>query len=169
MGGTKIFVLQMRQIRKILLIAAAALAALLIVLFLFGGRSAQSPAAPTAPPPAIPAAPRQQQPPPAGPGAQAVTPVGNFVPGTYYSEIVLSNSTILVSVEVSENAILNISISEPYEAQEVFYPLMQPTLEIISQQIVQTQSLNVQTSGETPYTQEVLISAIRSALDAARR
>ena len=162
MSGTKIFVLQMKQIRKILLIAAAALAALLIVLFLFGGRSAQSPTAPAVP---APSAPHRQQAPPAGMAAA----VGSFVPGTYYSEIVLSNSTIIVSVEVSENAILNVSISEPYEAQEVFYPLMQPTMENISRQIVQTQSLNVRASSETPYTQEVLISAIRSALDAARR
>ena len=165
MGGTKIFVLQMRQIRKILLIAAVALAALLIVLFLFGGRPAQNPATPTAPAPAAPVSPNRQQAPP----ARGETPIGSFVPGTYYSEIALSNSTILVSVEVSESAILSIGISDPYEAQEVFYPLMQPAMDSISQQIIQTQSLDVQVSTETPYTQEILISAIRSALEAAQR
>jgi len=162
MSGTKIFVLQMKQIRKILLIAAAALAVLLIVFFLFGGRS--EPARPTMPQPPAP----HQQPAPRGMGAQIGATTARYVPGTYYSEIVLSNSTILVSVEVNESSITSVSISEPYEAQEVFYPLMQPTMENIARQIVQTQSLDVQTSSDTPYTQEILISAIRNALEAAR-
>ena len=165
MGGTKIFVLQMKQVRKILLIAAAAVAALLIVLFLFGTRTSEGPAAPTMP--SMPS--RGQQAPPSGTNAPGGAPMSIFVPGTYYSEIALSNSTIIVSVEVSENAILNVSISEPYEAQTVFYPLMQPTMDSLSSQIIQTQSLDVQAAINTPYTQEILISAIREALDSARR
>ncbi|MCL2674588.1 MAG: hypothetical protein FWE92_04575 [Defluviitaleaceae bacterium] len=157
MGGTKIFVLQVQQIRKVLLIAAAVVAAILLVMFLFGGRSAETPTTPHVQP-----APQQQAPPPA-----ARTPETRYVPGTYFSEITLANSTIIVSVEVSENAILNVSIYDPYEAQEMFYPLMQPTMDSLSQQIVTMQSLNVQMADGTPYTQEVLISAIRNALDAA--
>ena len=156
MGGTKIFVLQVQQIRKVLLISVAVVAAILLVMFLFGGRSAETQTTPSQP------TPQQQAPPPA-----ARAPAARYVPGTYFSEIVLANSTIIVSVEVSENAILSVSISEPYEAQEMFYPLMQPIMDDISQQIVTTQSLNIQAADGTPYTQEVLIAAIRNALEAA--
>jgi len=156
MGGTKIFVLQVQQIRKVLLIAAAVVAAILLVMFLFGGRNAEAPATPHVQP-----APQQQTPP------AARVPAARYVPGTYFSEISLANSTIIVSVEVSENSILNVSIYDPYEAQEMFYPLIHPTMENLSQQIIETQSLNVQMADGTPYTQEVLISAIRNALDAA--
>ena len=162
MGGTRIFVLQMKQIRKFLLVAAVVLTAILILALLFGGRAEpRSDTPPTAPQPPAPIHQTPQR------GAQADIST-QFVPGTYQSEIPLSNSTIVVNVEVSESAILSVSLSEPYEAQAMFYPLMQPTMENIARQIVQTQSLNVQASGETPYTQEVLISAIRTALDTAR-
>ena len=169
MSSTKIFVLQARQIRKVLLIAAAAVAAILLVMFLFGGRSEEAPT------PHVQPAPQQQ----ALPSANATNatsinatnaagaPAARYVPGTYFSEITLANSTIVVSVEVSEHAILNVSIYDPYEAQEMFYPLMQPTMDDISYQVVARQSLNIEAHADTPYTQEVLISAIRSALDAA--
>jgi len=127
----------------------------MLVMFLFGGNREEAPIMPQAAP--------QQQTPPSGVQTQAA----RYVPGTYFSEIRLANSTIIVSVEVSENAILSVSISDPYEAQEMFYPLMQPTMYNLSHQIVETQSLNVQHASDTPYTQEVLISAIRSALESA--
>ncbi|MCL2618230.1 MAG: hypothetical protein FWD98_04145 [Defluviitaleaceae bacterium] len=165
MGGTKIFVLQMKQIRKVCVVAAAVLVALLIVLFVFGAR----PETTTAPAsPAMPAPPAQRQQQPSGIGTPAA-PMGSFTPGTYYSEIVLSNSTIVVSVEVSENSILNVSISDAYEAQAVFYPLMQPTMDSLSARIIEAQSLDIARAGNHTYTQEVLITAIRAALDSARR
>ncbi|MCL2616065.1 MAG: hypothetical protein FWD96_00310 [Defluviitaleaceae bacterium] len=165
MGGTKIFVLQMKQIRKIMLVAAAAVVALLIMMFLFNNGAEPRP---TAQPMPQPPAPMQPQAPPRGMGAQAGMLGVRYVPGTYFSEIELANSTVIVSVEVSETAILGVSISDSYEAQQVFYPLMQSTMDDIAAQILATQSLDVEASAGTPYTQEVLISAIRSALEAAR-
>ena len=156
MGGTKIFVLQMKHIRKIALIAVAALAALiLLALFLSPRNSGQG----TTPPP------RQQAPQPIAPGGPQGMAL--YIPGTYYSEIVLATSSIFVVVEVSETEILSIRLQEFEETQEVFYPLMQPAMSQLSQQIVSTQSLELEPSSESPYTQEVLIQAIRNALETA--
>lgn len=158
LGGTKIFVFQMKHICKVALIGGIVLAVLILVAVVMMSRNGGTP--PTTDP--FPTHQAPQLPQPSAPSGMAL-----YNPGTYYSEIVLAGSSVFVVVEVSATEILSITLQELGEAQEVFYPLIQPAMSQLSQHIIYTQSLDLEASSETPYTQEVLIQAIRNALDAA--
>ncbi|MDR1067513.1 MAG: hypothetical protein LBL35_08830 [Clostridiales bacterium] len=90
-----------------------------------------------------------------------------YTPGTYYSEIILHNKPALVSVTVDEMDIIAISLENMSETQEVFYPLLRPTLELLSERIVETQSLDLTLGEENVMTETILMGAIRSALSQA--
>jgi len=88
----------------------------------------------------------------------------NFVPGTYTSYIILHNRPISVSVTVDEDSIIDISLSDMAEIQEVFYPLIRPTMASLSQQVIDRQSTNIETPVEAAVTSRILLDAIDSAL-----
>ncbi len=90
-----------------------------------------------------------------------------YKPGTYYSEIILHNSPVRVLVTVNDNEIENVTLTELDETQEVFYPLFKPTMENLSKEIVNNQTLDVPLTRESAYTEEILIDAIRTALSQA--
>ena len=94
--------------------------------------------------------------------------VYNFIPGTYTSYIIIHNQPISVSVTVDENAIIDISLSDMAESQEVFYPLFRPTMATLSQQVIDKQSTNIDTPIEAAITSRILLDAIDNALMQAR-
>ena len=89
---------------------------------------------------------------------------GTFVPGTYTSYIVIHNRPITVSVTVDEEAIIDIVLGEMADSQAVFYPLIQPTMADLSQQVIYTQSTEIEAPIETAVTSRILLDAINSAL-----
>ena len=99
---------------------------------------------------------------------EGVGAFGSFVPGTYTSYIVLHNRPVTVSVTVDEDSILDISISELEEVVEVFYPLINPTMAHLSQQVIRTQSTSYEASVERLHTSRILLEAIDMALEQAR-
>lgn len=86
----------------------------------------------------------------------------------YSSEIILHNNPIEVMVEVDESKILAIKIKDINKAQEVFYPLFKPTMEMLSREIIQYQSLNIPTINDYSVTGKILLSAVDNALQKAR-
>lgn len=90
-----------------------------------------------------------------------------FIPGTYSSQIPLNNSPASVEVTVTENEITNIALSQLTETQELFYPLLTPTMNTLSQEIIDSQSLNITSSVENSVTNQVLVNAISKALHEA--
>jgi len=94
--------------------------------------------------------------------------MGAFVPGTYTSYIILHNQPISVSVTVGEDEIIDIVLSEMAETQEVFYPLIRPTMTALSQQVITLQSTNIEAPIETAVTSRILLDAINNALIQAR-
>lgn len=94
---------------------------------------------------------------------------GAFVPGTYTSYIIIHNQPISVSVTVDEDKILDIVLSEMAESQEVFYPLIRPTMAQLSRQVIDTQSTNIDAPLEVMMTSRILLDAINSALQQAAR
>ena len=90
--------------------------------------------------------------------------VGNFVPGTYTSYIIIHNQPIVVSVTVDEDSILDITLSEMAESQEVFYPLIRPTMATLSRRVIDAQSTNVEAPLEAAITSRILLDAINNAL-----
>ncbi len=79
-----------------------------------------------------------------------------YTAGVYTSSIQLNNNAIDVEVMVDDTHINSISLVNLDETTAAMYPLMQPALDNLSQQIYENQ-----------YTSMVLLNAIQDALDKA--
>lgn len=91
-----------------------------------------------------------------------------YVAGVYNSSIEFNDSAIDVEVVIDNNRINSISLVNLDESIATMYPLMQPALDNISQQIYEKQSLdNITYSEENQYTSMVLLKAIEQAVEKA--
>lgn len=91
-----------------------------------------------------------------------------YIPGTYTSEITLNNTALEVEVTVDESRINSIRFSNLDESITTMYPLIQPSIEDIAEQIYDTQSLDdIQYTSDNPYTSQIIVHAIRDALKKA--
>ena len=91
-----------------------------------------------------------------------------YTPGKYTSSILFNDNSIDVEVVVDENRINSFSLVNLDESVATMYPLMQPALDAISQQIYENQSLEgIDYGSENQYTSQVLVEAIRNALSKA--
>ena len=92
-----------------------------------------------------------------------------YVPGVYTSSIQLNENSFDVQVTVDADHINSIELVNLSETATVMYPLMEPTLDEIAQQIYTTQSTeNITYSDENKYTSMLLLDAIEDALGKAR-
>ncbi len=137
---TRIVVLHMREV--IYTVIFALLAVLLILLLVFMFRSGKK-----------------------GGGAQETM---KYASGVYTSSIVLNNQAMDLKVVVDENRINAISLDNLDETAAAMYPLMQPALDNISQQVYEKQSVeNITYDEANQYTSVVLLNAIKDALSRA--
>lgn len=90
--------------------------------------------------------------------------------GVYTSPITLNDNTFDVEVTVDENHINSISLVNLSETTTAMYPLVEPALDALSDQIYTSQSTeNITYSEENKYTSMLLLEAIDNALDKARK
>ena len=93
----------------------------------------------------------------------------SYIPGVYSASLNLGNQDVNVQVAVDANRISSVSLVPLSEAVTTMYPLMQPTLDELADQIVSTQSLeNLTYSSQSRYTSAALLKAIQPALDKAK-
>lgn len=91
-----------------------------------------------------------------------------YNPGVYTSEVTLNNTALEVEVTVDESHINSIRFSNLDETVTTMYPLIQPTIEDIAEQVYDKQSLeDIEYSQENPYTSQIIIGAIDDALEKA--
>lgn len=91
-----------------------------------------------------------------------------YVAGVYTSSIIFNDKTVDVEVVVDENKINSISLVNLDETVTAMYPLMQPALDNLKEQIYENQSTdNLSYSDDNQYTSMVLIHAIDDALEKA--
>lgn len=91
-----------------------------------------------------------------------------YQPGIYTSQLTLGDNNLEVEVTVDNNHINSIRFSNLDETIAAMYPLIQPALEEIADQIYTTQSLNnLSYSSDNPYTSQIIINAINDALKKA--
>ena len=91
-----------------------------------------------------------------------------YIPGTYSTSLILNDMAANVEVIVDENYISSVRFVELNEALKTTYPLLEPALNDIADQLIETQSLeNIVYSDDMRYTATLLISAIESALNEA--
>jgi uncharacterized protein with FMN-binding domain len=139
MGGTRIVVLQLKDVIKTILFAILGLAVLLLLIYLFVPRNKTEPAAST-----------------------------QYIPGVYSAQILLNDSPVDVQVVVSEDKILSVTMSTLAETVEAFYPLLRPAMDILSKEIVEYQTTRIRPSSDYPITGQLLLDTVQTALDKAR-
>ena len=93
-----------------------------------------------------------------------------YTPGIYTSSMTLNDISLEVEVTVDENHINAIRFSNLNDTVATMFPLVQPSLESITEQICETQSLeNLSYPKDTPYTSQLIVETIQKALDKASR
>lgn len=94
--------------------------------------------------------------------------VKQYTPGIYTSALTLNNTNLEVEVSVDESHINSIRFSNLDESIATMFPLIQPAIEDIAEQIYKTQSLeNITLSEQSPYTSQVILDAIAETVEKA--
>lgn len=93
---------------------------------------------------------------------------GKYIPGVYSSTITLGDNTLNVSVTVDEDTINGVQIENLNETITTMYPLLEPALNEINNQIPVVESIDdITYSKENQYTYIILNQAIKNALEKA--
>ena len=91
-----------------------------------------------------------------------------YTPGIYTSSLTLNNANLEVEVSVDESRINSIRFSNLDETVATMFPLIQPAIEDIAEQVYETQSLdNITLPEDTPYTSQMILDAIKEAVNKA--
>lgn len=91
-----------------------------------------------------------------------------YTPGIYTSSLTLNNTNLEVEVAVDETKIQSVRFSNLDETITTTYPLIQPAMEEIADQIYETQSLDsISLSSEMPYTSQLILDAVTRAVEKA--
>ncbi|MCM1499122.1 MAG: hypothetical protein NC124_11720 [Clostridium sp.] len=91
-----------------------------------------------------------------------------YVPGVYSSTISLGESTLNVAVTVDEDTVSGVNIENLNETVTTMYPLLEPALNEINNQISVVDSVDdITYSKENQYTYIILNQAIKNALEQA--
>ena len=92
-----------------------------------------------------------------------------YIPGIYTTELILDSETVNVEVIVSDHAITSVSLADPSETLTTMYPLLEPTMESLNDQLCEMQDPEQVTySAETRYTSLVLLEAVKASLEKAK-
>ena len=96
------------------------------------------------------------------------TESATYTAGVYTSSILFKNSAIDVQVVVDANRINSISLVNLDESVATMYPLVEPALEELAEQILKKQSTEgISYSANNQYTSLMLLEAINDALEKA--
>ena len=94
--------------------------------------------------------------------------VARYVPGKYTTSLQIGSAGVDVEVVVDDSCITSIRLVNLSEAVAAMYPLMEPCLDSIAQQVCETQSLEgITWPEENQYTSRLLLEAISAALQKA--
>ncbi|MBR2402064.1 MAG: hypothetical protein IKB01_04720 [Lachnospiraceae bacterium] len=96
------------------------------------------------------------------------TESATYTAGVYTSSILFKNSAIDVQVVVDATRINSISLVNLNESVTTMYPLVEPALEELTEQILKKQSTEgISYSSDNQYTSLMLLDAINTALEKA--
>lgn len=99
----------------------------------------------------------------------AVGTDNTYIPGIYTTELILGSETANVEVIVNDHAITSVSLADPSETLTTMYPLLEPTMESLNDQLCEMQDPSQVTySAETRYTSLVLLEAVKASLEKAK-
>ena len=143
---TKIMVLRMRELIYTGIFIALGIVLIILLIFMFKPKK-------TAAPDTAPST------------NQTSTSDAKYIPGVYTTPITLNNSALDVEVTVDADHINSIRLVNLSETVTTMYPLVQPALEEIADQIYEAQSTeNITYSEDSKYTSQILLNAVEDAL-----
>lgn len=149
---TKIVVLRMKEIIYTAIFAGLAILLITLFLFMLRARKAEQPAG-------------SQD---AVSSEQELSASYTYIPGVYTASISLGSQTVNVEVAVDTSRITSISLVPLDETVATMYPLIQPSLDHLAEQIIASQSLEgITYESGSRYTSQVLLNAIETALSKA--
>lgn len=91
-----------------------------------------------------------------------------YMPGKYTTSLQIGSDSVDVEVVVDDSCINSVRLVNLNEVITTMYPLMEPCLDTIADQIYEKQSLNnITYPDENKYTSQLLLNAISAALDKA--
>lgn len=92
----------------------------------------------------------------------------NYTPGIYTSSLTLDNTSLEVEVSVDADSIQSIRFSNLDETVMTMFPLLQPSMETIADQICQTQSLDqIDLPENSPYTSRLILDTVKKTVEKA--
>ena len=95
---------------------------------------------------------------------------GKYTAGIYTASMTLGGSPVEIAVTVDRDYISSITFHQLDETVAAMYPLMEPALHDLSDQICEKQSAEyVSYSEDSQYTSMMLMSTIRTALEKAEK
>lgn len=98
------------------------------------------------------------------PSSTAVT----YEPGTYSTGLSLNGHDVSIEVDIAESGITDLRLVNLDEAITTMYPLIEPSFEDLSNQIIELQNLEeIAYADENRYTYMVLLDAIETAINQA--
>ncbi len=93
-----------------------------------------------------------------------------YIPGVYTSEISLNNANFEIKMTFDDNHINDISIQNVSDSVSAMYPLIMPTFETITSQIITNGSTeNINCPDSSKYTGQLLLNNIIALEDQAKR
>jgi uncharacterized protein YlxW (UPF0749 family) len=88
-----------------------------------------------------------------------------YIPGVYTSSIQLGENTLDVSVTVDSQKVKSVSIEQLDESVKTMYPLIEPSIASINEQLASVSSIDELTfEDESQYTNTILKQAIKNAV-----
>lgn len=94
--------------------------------------------------------------------------ITTYKPGVYTSELNLGGSQLQVTVTVDENTVSHVDISNLDDTVTAMYPLIQPSLDEINNQIAVVTSVDdITYSKDNQYTTIIIMEAVKQAIEPA--
>lgn len=138
---TKIVVLHMKEVIYTIIFIILAIVLILLLVYMFGP----------------------------GKKAKETEAAASYHAGVYTSSLQLEGQTLDVQVVVDEDHINSVSLVNLDETVATMYPLLQTSMDSISQQIYENQSVEgISYTVENQYTATILVDAVEKALEKAK-
>ncbi len=108
------------------------------------------------------------------PGKEENTDVSDadavYQPGIYTTELTINNTKLQLEVAVDASHINSVSLINVDETVKTMFPLMEPTVDAIEEQLANGTSIDdITPSEDNQYTQEILLGAVKNALNEAKK
>lgn len=108
------------------------------------------------------------------PGKEENTDVSDadavYQPGIYTTELTINNTKLQLEVAVDASHINSVSLTNVDETVKTMFPLMEPTVDSIEEQLANGTSIDdITPSEDNQYTQEILLGAVKNALNEAKK